>query len=166
MFRLPDDERIDYIKRVIGLPGDEVRLREGRLWVNGQPVDRVADGEFHYRNGAGSEVDARRFREIASNGAEYSVIQRQVPDKSNRGPWIVPQGRYFMMGDNRDNSKDSRMWRNKFVRPEQIKGKAVRILSGHERYNHPPGAVTPIEGGWSQFRDRLWRARIGWIAER
>ena len=129
VFRYPDNESIDYIKRIVGVAGDLIEIREGRLWVNGQVQDRVADGEFRYVDYQhGKDVVKRRYREIAEGGVEYSVIRNLRPvGVGSERRWRVPERRYFMMGDNRDNSRDSRLWNHPFVSPEQIKGKAVRV---------------------------------------
>ncbi len=130
VFRYPDDPRQDFIKRVIGLPGDRIEIKQGRLFVNGQPIDQVPEGDFLYtRVSTGEEQRTLRFRERNADGAEYTVIR--VPPATRMrgpgGPWIVPPDRYFMMGDNRDNSADSRRWRNHFVAPDQLKGRAFML---------------------------------------
>lgn len=130
VFRFPDDPSQDFIKRVIGLPGDRVDVREGYLRVNGQPLDAVPEGEYVYPDVVqGVDVRAWRFREINPEGVAYTTLRRfPVPPRvDNEGPWLVPPGHYFMAGDNRDNSADSRRWRNPFVRADQIKGRAMFI---------------------------------------
>lgn len=128
VFRFPDDERQDFIKRVVGVPGDTIEIRDDRLWINGQLVDQVPEGEYTYRDYArGSEVARHRFREINPDGVEYTVLRKPGSRHRVRGPWVVPPDSYFMMGDNRDSSRDSRAWRNTYVDRSQIKGKAVRV---------------------------------------
>lgn len=128
VFRYPDDPSQDYIKRVVGLPGDRIELVEGRLWINRQSTDRLVEGEYSYQNYQKELVQrARRYREINPEGREYSIIHQGSRGLRSRGPWIVPKGEYFVMGDNRDNSRDSREWHDKFVSAEQIKGKAFMI---------------------------------------
>ena len=131
VFRYPDDPSQDFIKRVVGMPGDRIEIRDRQLLVNGQAVERVAQGEFVYPRGDSSEPRvAQRFLERNPEGVEYTVLQfmpESLPRMPPTGPWIVPAGQYFMMGDNRDNSRDSRFWQHSFVSPEAIKGRAFLI---------------------------------------
>jgi signal peptidase I len=155
VFRYPDDPRIDYIKRVVGLPGDLVEIREGRLWVNGQVVDRVSEGEYSYFDYVhDKDVIKRRYRELAQNGAEYTVIRNLRPTNVMQSPrWRVPPDRYFMMGDNRDNSRDSRLWNNPYVSPEQVKGKAFRV-----HWSWVVGGGQSAERGFIvDFLNTVWR---------
>jgi signal peptidase I len=93
IFKFPDDEKKDYLKRIIGLPGDTVEIVDGKVYINNE-----------------SEPLNDSFCPEEPHG--------------NFGPYIVPANCYFVMGDNRNNSHDSRYWQNTFVREDQILGKA------------------------------------------
>lgn len=92
VFPFPDNEELDYIKRIIGLPGETIEGKDGLVYINGEPI-------------------------------EESYVTEALD--SDFGPYVVPEDSYFMMGDNRNWSEDSRYWINKFVKREKIKGKAL-----------------------------------------
>ena len=94
IFKYPDDESRLFIKRVIGLPGEVVEIKDGKVYIDGSPTP--LDDSF-------------------------------IPEKmiGSYGPYTVPENSYFMLGDNRNDSKDSRSWKNKFVRFDQLVGKAI-----------------------------------------
>jgi signal peptidase I len=103
VFRFPEDEEKDFIKRIVGTPGDTVEVRNKVVFVNGQPID---DKDFTQRIDPG-------------------IIDGTINPRDNFGPVTVPEESYFVMGDNRDQSLDSRFWG--YVREEKIRGKAFRI---------------------------------------
>jgi signal peptidase I len=128
VFRFPDNPSLDFIKRVVGVPGDTVALRDGRVWVNGEQVEQQSAGEFTYTDySAQGEATAERFIERNADGEEYTILRRPGGSLSTQQEWSVPDGHYFMMGDNRDNSQDSTKWRNTFVSKDQLKGKAFLV---------------------------------------
>ena len=132
VFKLPRDGRTDYIKRLVGLPGDRIQVREGVLHVNGAPIPRASVGRAMIESPFGFERPVERFRETLSNGKSY-ITNDLGPDGEvdNTGVYIVPQGHYFMMGDNRDNSVDSRYppeFGVGYVPEENLVGKAELIL--------------------------------------
>lgn len=129
VFRAPDNPSIDMIKRVIGLPGDTIEIQRGGVLVNGEPLVRLAEGNFEYSDQQrGAAVVASRFEEQTSDGAAYTILQR--PERRvqpRKRVWTVPDEHYFVMGDNRDNSFDSRFWQQSFVPAHYVKGRAQRV---------------------------------------
>ena len=121
VFRLPSDPSVNYIKRVVGLPGDVIDYDQGskRLTVNGMPMPVEVLGDYE------DDVQYRLARENL-DGVEHSVLL--MPGHVSRGGvYNVPEGHYFVMGDNRDNSRDSRFEGVEFIPEERLVGRAVRI---------------------------------------
>lgn len=119
VFRFPPDPQQDYIKRVVGLPGDIIEYRGKMLTVNGArvPLDLL-------RQHAGpDELGAREGIERLSGAGHRVLVKPWQPDPEGR--WVVPAGHYFVMGDNRDNSRDSRVWG--FVPDSHLVGRATLV---------------------------------------
>ena len=120
VFKYPRDTSVDYIKRVIGVPGDHIAYYNKVLYVNGKEIKRKRIGEY---NGPGEQNLAQEYVENLQ-GVEHNILL--ISDRAGlNAEYIVPEGHYFMMGDNRDNSNDSRYWG---VVPEKyLVGKAFII---------------------------------------
>ncbi|HDZ72056.1 MAG TPA: signal peptidase I [Aurantimonas coralicida] len=124
VFRKPHEEETDYIKRLIGLPGDRIQVRDGVLSINGKPVPREVVGEFVADDGTA----VPQYRETLPNGVSYLTLDLSPSSAGdNTREFVVPDGHYFMMGDNRDNSLDSRFDVG-YVPFENLVGKAQVIF--------------------------------------
>ena len=132
VFRYPRDNKTNYIKRVIGLPGDRIEYRNKHLYINGELIKREADGLYTPFSSDGLNKPFQRYTQIipavqAKSGetVEYSILLDQQRYSLQNKSSIVPPGHYFMLGDNRDHSQDSRYWG--FVPDKNIVGKAFFI---------------------------------------
>ena len=132
VFKFPEDPTRDFIKRVIGLSGETVEVRDKQVFINGKPIE---EPYAHFL-----EPPLRR------DDPEYGLRGESIRD--NWGPQVVPEGHLFVMGDNRDNSRDSRVWG--FLPVDQVKGRALLIYWAHkasrEEYQHT---------GWELVRDTV-----------
>ena len=129
VFKYPPDPSKDYIKRVVGLPGDKVQLIDSVVHVNGRPVRRVQDGEF-VEAVRGLETRVPTYRETLASGRSYETLDINTQPGNvvdNTPEYAVPPDSYFFLGDNRDNSLDSRFDVG-FVPSELLVGKAQLIF--------------------------------------
>ena len=129
VFKLPRDTSQDYIKRIIGLPGDRIQVKGGILHINGQAVRREYLGPYTVE-GDGPRMTVREFREILPNGVSHDIIEQSDDGPlDNTQEFRVPEGYLFAMGDNRDNSLDSRVQSAVgFVPVENLVGRAEFIF--------------------------------------
>ena len=135
VFRLPKDPSTDYIKRVVGLPGDRIQMKAGQLYINGQPVarERMPDLSGTDVCGGYRSKPVKRWRERLPNGVTHETLDCVDNGFYDNTPeYVVPAGHYFMMGDNRDNSNDSRVLSQVgYIPYENLVGRfAVKYASG------------------------------------
>ena len=147
----PRDNRTDYIKRIIGLPGDRIQVRESVLYVNGEPVKREQVGTSAGRVGGIVPVTTTEFIETLPGGESHRIQQQTDAGlHNNTAEFLVPPGHYFAMGDNRDQSSDSRVTSSVgFVPAENLIGRAEIIFFSADGDSRP----------WEIWR---WPTAIRW----
>jgi signal peptidase I len=130
VFKLPTDNSTDYIKRVIGLPGDHIQMKSGNLYINDQLVPRKRIQDYLYQEGNGTVIPLTQYIETLPNGVQHRIIKMgDNGPLDNTQVYDVPPGEYFMMGDNRDNSQDSRVLSAVgYVPAENLVGRAQFIF--------------------------------------
>ncbi len=153
VFKKPTEDSIDYIKRIIGLPGDRIQVVGGILHINDQPVKRQRTSEFVDYDDWGSVKRITRYIETLPNGRQHFILEengdRGMAD--NTPVYVVPTGHYFAMGDNRDNSQDSRFPDVRFIPLENLVGRAEFLFFSID------GAVWKIWSWFSTVRfDRMF----------
>ena len=150
VFRLPKDPSVDYIKRVIGLPGDKIQVIDGQVFINGAGVKRELAAPFIETEEGTREAPVKRWKETLPNGVSFytlDLVDNGFAD--NTQVYTVPDGQYFMMGDNRDNSTDSRFSQVGTVPLENIIGRAQIIFF----------SVYEGERAWQFWR---WPVSVRW----
>lgn len=128
VFKYPLDEKLDYIKRCIGVPGDTLEIRGGVVYLNSRPEGEITFSERRFDESEGRYINYYRVK--TPEAKEYT-IRRYEGFNYNFGPVVVPPGHLFMMGDNRDNSQDSRYWG--FMPMKNIRGQALVIYWSWEK---------------------------------
>ena len=158
VFKLPRDPRIDYIKRLIGLPGDRIQVLDGAVYINGKAIKRERQGSWTPEHG-GPAIPV--YVETLDNGVSYKTLDLNPHSQGdNTKVFEVPPGHYFFMGDNRDNSLDSRWSRQEqgvdFVPSENLVGPARIIFFSVDNNAHPLAIWRwPTDMRWSRLFDVL-----------
>lgn len=151
VFRFPQNPRTDFIKRVIGLPGDKVQVKKGVLYINGQTVKRENDGRYIIDEYVEVPEFYHKYKETLPEGLEHNILEISDEERmvDNTEVFEVPEDSFFVMGDNRDRSDDSRV-RVGFVPKENLVGKARFIFFSH---NDKGSILKP----WTWFRAIRWK---------
>ena len=133
VFKTPADNRTDYIKRLIGLPGDEIQFIDGNIFINKKKIKRVQTKYSGTIRCGNINFDTRTFIETLPNGTEYVAAYNKNGTLQNTKIYKVPKGHYFLLGDNRDCSKDSRFLRDVgYVKSLNLVGKAKLIFFSND----------------------------------
>lgn len=158
VFKVPTDNRTDFIKRLIGLPGDKIQMKHGVLHINGSAIPRVRVEDFVRRTENGDVQRVPQYRETLPNGISYNTLD--LVDESmtdNTSVYVVPPGHYFFMGDNRDNSNDSRVQTEVgYVPFENLVGKAETIFFSTDGSAH-------FWQFWRWPSSIRWERMISWV---
>lgn len=149
VFKLPKDNKTDYIKRIIGLPGDKIQVREGRLYLNGTLVERKQLPGYVARGPFGSNMTIPMFEETLPNGVKHLILEKTDRGQlDNTSVYTVPPGHVFGMGDNRDDSLDSRVLSEVgYIPIENLVGRAEFVFFSYD----PEGASWPLTVRWSRL---------------
>jgi len=134
VFKTPADNRTDYIKRLIGLPGDTLQIIEGELYLNSQKIQRDKVEITFNINCGNRKLDINAFEELLPGGERYIAVYNKEGTMQNTDKFIVPDEHYFFMGDNRDCSKDSRFLSSVgYVTFNNLVGKASMIFFSNDK---------------------------------
>jgi len=163
VFRFTKDDSVDYIKRIVGLPGDHVQVRGGELYLNGTLVPRQSLGSYGARDERGVMLTGERFREELPGSAGRGPVRHEILKLTDEGmqndtpDYVVPEGHFFAMGDDRDDSADSRFQGDDpedlgYVPIQNLVGKAEFIFFSIES-RHPVWQLWywPVEIRWSRL---------------
>ena len=146
VFRYPSDPQVNYIKRVIGLPGDRIQMRNNQLFINDKAVPKEFVGKVSEHTEYGFDRNVDRYIETNPEGRKYTTDDWGPDgDMDNTETFVVPEGNYFFMGDNRDNSLDSRYWG--FVADSLVRGSPILVY-----YSYSPDSSEAFD----------WLRRVRW----
>lgn len=151
VFKEPNDTSVDYIKRVIGLPGDTVQMKAGRLYINGEIVPRQRIADYIETEPTGSVSRFTQYMETLPGGVSHPILEMHGDTYylDDTDEFYVPEGFYFMMGDNRDNSLDSRTRSLGYVPQQNLVGRAEFLFFSKDE-------ATPWWAVWN------WPSAIRW----
>jgi signal peptidase I len=138
VFHFPLNEKVYYVKRIVGVPGDKVQVIDGKLFINGKPCKYQPDGQYSYYED-GRFYTGKIYYEFLpkrDGSVKEHMILKTGTEGDNTPVFVVPKGQYFMMGDNRNNSYDSRYWG--FVKRDEIVGMARLIFFSWDSHRHLP----------------------------
>jgi signal peptidase I len=148
VFHYPPDPTIDYIKRVVGVPGDTIQYQDKQLIINGKKLDLTFEDNYEYEMQGANIISARKSKEQLGD-TPHNILVHDIPNQYNPdmlgaklqvGETItVPADSYFTMGDNRDNSADSRVWG--FVPAHNLVGKAFYIWMNFDNFNRVGSSI-------------------------
>jgi signal peptidase I len=169
IFKAPPGNDVDYIKRVIGLPGDEIQMKGGQVWINGKAVPKVKTADFTVpvspntdcgpgfdsTDGKGTAVCRYpQFRETLPNGKSYTVLDMGATPQDDTGVFVVPEGDLFLMGDNRDNSMDSRF--------PAVEGGGIGLVPQENLVGKAEIMMFSTDGSSEWFKPWTWFTAARW----
>jgi signal peptidase I len=170
IFKAPPGNDLDYIKRVIGLPGDQIRMTGGQLWINGKPVTKQKLADFEIPVSANTrcylpQFEASRadgtavcryplYRETLPGGRSYEVLDLSVSQQDDTQTFVVPEGSLFLMGDNRDNSLDSRF--------PAVEGQGIGIVPQENLVGRATVMMFSTDGSAEWLKPWTWFTAARW----
>jgi signal peptidase I len=167
VFRFTQDTSIDYIKRIVGLPGDHVQVKGGELFLNGTEVPRTDLGDYVASDENGTRMEGRRYEEKLPGSAGRVPVEHQILKLTDEGQYnntpdyVVPPGYFFAMGDNRDDSADSRFMGTE---PDDLGFVPMQNLVGHAKFIFfSVDARYPIWEFWEWPMEIRWGRILDWV---
>tara|TARA_Y100000817_G_scaffold263524_1_gene218552 strand:- start:421 stop:1146 length:726 start_codon:yes stop_codon:yes gene_type:complete len=133
VFKTPKDNRTDYIKRIVGLPNDKIQFKDGDLFLNDRKIEKEKTSNFEEITCGNNSIDFEAFNEKISNKKNYKIVYKREGSQKNTDIYIIPDKHYFLIGDNRDCSRDSRFLSDVgYVHEENLVGKAQIIFFSND----------------------------------